>query len=626
MFFFANYSQQAAVPRRKTCLSRVHDLFGGLRIPCRSRQVVPFEPFQNSEETFSSMDSFLEFKALLLLDPNNIQQIDAQYEITRKRRDPRAKLDRLTDLCESLLPVVYEFLDRESIVQLRATNRNMLLFDLIHGRKQLQLLLSSKIRSGFSCLQNSTLSAFYLLKMRRPLSSLVSKDLNYKSSVISPMTLKDIKILEYRLDNVTDLKELLLIALKYYRMTDFTAFWELVEVIMKTKLLQADEFFHIINFTIDDVFNFACQYGLLCLAKHLLQEQAVPNIPLLYSGCFICIYNDNYKLFKLIVCEIYRNNFKMEQKLVNLLGQAVINGKLEYLKLLLKMFPTLSDFRSTCLFLAINYKNTTVMNYLLTFEEDLNYRELSCSGYNLIEYAVKKNFSEGVEILCKTEGIPAKFFGIFTLKTAINCGANESLGILLKQITRNFSLDLIFTSLEISLLIKKCLTKRNSVALKMILESVSSRSLEYFQVLNEEKAANNYNFITYAIEIDFIEAFDILVDHFGVEALEQVDNLGNSPFLIAVTNGSIELIQRIEKLNHKSVHITDNNQNNALHLALQLKQSYQVINTISGFNLNWEAENFESLTPIDLLKHLSNFLTEKEFMNIYNIVNKAIHS
>ena len=169
---------------------------------------------------------------LLSFDPRNKNKLFEQID-----KFKISKNDRLSHLCFDLLNYVTEYLDLNSNLNLRTSNRKFLINQLETSRFKLYNIISSKITCGFDCCHKSTLSASYLNRLIRPLHHLLSKEHQistgfyynirpYRSLNLGLMD--DVEEIEKKLDEVTKFNEFLALSLNFYHKTDLKAFWELI--------------------------------------------------------------------------------------------------------------------------------------------------------------------------------------------------------------------------------------------------------------------------------------------------------------------------------------------------------------------------------------------------------------
>lgn len=255
------------------------------------------------------------------LNPLDEGQVAFQYSLSI-----RNEVDLLSSLCPKVLEIIYQFLTSDDVSNMRAVSRRFLIYHLETSRLELFEIIRPRIDEGFECLYKSTLSATYLNSLKAPLSALLLTDSNNQEII----ELSDSGHLEF----------FFIKTLQYYHQNDICAYWELVEVILRTKIFYPQEFVRTLGFKFDEAFRYACKFGLLCLGKTILKYSILSDGLDLYSGCFICLKEDHLTLFTVIINFLASGTIQA-QCITDLLEEAVTEGKLEYIKLLFEKFPHL---------------------------------------------------------------------------------------------------------------------------------------------------------------------------------------------------------------------------------------------------------------------------------------------
>lgn len=377
-------------------------------------------------------------------------------------------------------------------------------------------------------MQVSSVTTFYLNNLRTPLSSLLKAN---DTNIIS-------------IDESDDFIEFIYYAIYNYHDHDLNLFWELIEALMKSKLLNYDCFVNNFKFKVDETVGYACTLNLICLMKTLLKAHVI-KIEAIKNGCLICIRNDFHIIFKLLLSELSKSSLN----LTSLLIKAIEKERISYVQLIFDLFPVRPNENSLGLFEAICRKNLEIIRLLLS--RNLNFGIYSESGLNFMEMAVKFNFVEAVELLSKVNN--NYFLCTTVLKVAVYYKSHESLDLLLSLITENGSLNLdqIYSKNAISNLLRDSLIETNSIALDKILENLESVSIEDFKFLFEDWEENVVypcNLIHYSIIIGNEDGFEILLTHFGIESLKILNANGLNSFLLAVKYENLYLINRIAEL------------------------------------------------------------------------------
>jgi predicted transcriptional regulator len=96
-----------------------------------------------------------------------------------------------------------------------------------------------------------------------------------------------------------------------------------------------------------------------------------------------------------------------------------------------------------------------------------------------------------------------------------------------------------------------------------------------------------------AISVDFVKGLYYMVNHFGVEILTQVDDLGFSVFLIAVHYLSSKCTKYIATVCPDQIKNTDINGNIALHIAIKTNSSKvnKFVKAVADIGIDWEHKN-----------------------------------
>lgn len=260
---------------------------------------------------------------------------------------------------------------------------------------------------------------------------------------------------------------------------------------------------------------------------------------------------------------------------------------------------------------------------IIKYRKDFDFKFLSEEGLNAIELASKLNFVDCLKFLLSVKTNFCFFQTTSVLRTVINYKSNDAFSFLVSHLTSSSGyLDEIFSKSEFSLLWTNALTENNIFALKIILQNSKSQNFEDFIFIHED-SFNSCNIIHFATELGRKKGIEVLVKHFGKSSLMTLNKLGQTPFLVAVSKGDFDLMNKIIELNHNSIFKPDFNGNNALHIAVSLKLPLKCIKFLADLNMNWEAENFSGVTPLDLFEnHALNL--ESEFQEDLNYIANRI--
>lgn len=264
----------------------------------------------------------------------------------------------------------------------------------------------------------------------------------------------------------------------------------------------------------------------------------------------------------------------------------------------------------------------------------LNFRGVSYLNeyfyFNLcpLELAAKYNFHEGISYFLSLNHQNSWALIESVTKSAIKFHSLESIQVLIEAVAGSDPLDLIYPKQAISLFLSTSIAYRNIEALKFILSKLSVRNIDELGLKfdgNLHPTLLFCNLFHYAAHYEFEIGFDILIEHFGIEALEQTDGMGRTPFLLTVINRKLYFALKIAKLNPNSVQIPDMNGNTALHLMISYGYPIYFIKSIASLNLiNWATRNYSFLTPLEILESIKSKKLSKYYDEIYLFILEFI--
>lgn len=558
------------------------------------------------------IDKLADFYDLMTLNPFDREQVHSQKQKNNQK-------DKLSNLPIEVLININGFLDSESVLSLRQVNRNLLISHIEENRSKLYSSLAPRITTNFNCLYKVTTSAYHLNSLTRPLKYLSSHDtrkiqqyIDRLPGKVSNNVIDRVKNIEKELDSVSGLDEFLLAALHFYRRTDLVAFLELFEALLKGKIINFVDVFDSLEINVNDLIFYSCKYNYLCIGKSILKEEGGMfdiDVADLYSGALSCLSSDYLSMFKVILLTLSKTSFN-HGILKPLIEKAVIHKSSEYLEEIFKLFSEITIPLSFCLFTAIEVENLDMIKVILKYRGDSDFEVNNYQGYNPIELATIRNLPDAIELF-------SNYYEKFKEKSldAINLAIRWKSFDALKKIIEiicsleNEFLDSIYSKSSICSFLNLAISSENLLALKLLLENISSKSLKYFYSPEFDKKIFlkdfNFNPIFLSIQVNFIDGLKALIDHFGVRALYLKDQLGRNSFLYSVTVEDYNTALLIADLNPGTGIINDIDKfgNNALHLLLNQNCPFDIIKTFADkYNFNWNQKNSSNLSPLDLLK------------------------
>ena len=594
--------------------------------------IVPIEPVKLERDPFPEND-LDELSSLMELDPFDLAKVSDQHGISKERRLTTNPKDLLSNLPDSLLDFIFEFLPQDDWKTMRGLNHNLLVIYICVSRSRFIKSLSPRIQSGFEILQESTLSASFLNQLELPLKMLLSNETRYKGfgsinlnvAMSSPRYLSTI---EESLDVTTNLKQLINFALQFYRYKDITAFLNLLEAVSKGRIFNLRSAPYEFGIVEGDLLFLACREGHLCLVKTLLRSGFKFDTPVIYSALSVCVSAGHFKVFQRMLQFSYRKSLIGAISIVGYLEESIKTQRVDFVKFLFENYPCLSKMESRCLSLCILVKNIHIMKLILKYRSDLDFfSDCEEIQMNMLEYAAKRNFFEAIALICDYEsGLKLLRKSSSSIRFAIHFESDESIAILINLVTRYGSLDSVYNIKEILPLLVNSMLSSNLQALKLILNNLTSRFLQEFDTDIDELSSCK-NIIHYAITKDAKQAFDAILDHFHPSALDMTDVYGKNAFMIAVESGKFYCARKIARINPNSIHKLDIYRNNALHILLKSDHSLDLIKTFAfAFELNWEAVNSDGQTPISLFYRISRRFTIEDRFRFYDIIAYCINN
>lgn len=591
----------------------------------------------NTENRQCLTTGTFEFLSMMIINPLDSEAIDEQYMICERRNQSN---DRLSNLCFELIMIIKDFLEPEDIFKLRCINRRFLLHHLTTSRFVLYKALRPRITEGFECLYNSSHSAECLNSFIPQIACLLSESTRpeYNSMLMPRATPHDYGIsnLEANLGQTNNLKQLVLLALHFYRRNDINLFWLLLDAVVKGQLnFGSNEFILSFGFGSDEMLIYICRNNLNSLGKRLLRDFSHLLInDVFYSGCLACLNGSNFFMFKLLIKKITKHELKWN-KLSNLFQRAM-NLKLHHFaEFMLETFPFQHITSPESLFLAISMRDFKMTELLLKYRKSMDLREISPLGYNMMELAANSNFVDGIVLLQSiASSVNFNFFkSIGPLGYAIKNKAHDAVSKIIEIVTENSTkpLDRIYSHENITLLLCTAIRERELASLKLILQNIDSHDIKHFvRYLHDIDEENNSelfisSLLHFCIQSYYEEGFDVLVGHFRKHSLEITDRLGRTPFLLAVTLGYADFVCKIAKLNPESVHCVDINRNNALHITLNLYHSKAFLKLIVYLGIDIHAKNNANISPLEMVLKMSTRTDFDNLYELYEILLSGVH-
>lgn len=573
------------------------------------------------------IDRLVDFYDLMALNPFDREQVHNQREKNNQK-------DKLSSLPVEVLRYIIEFLDSKSVLNLRQVNRNLLISHIEGNRLELFSSLSGKISKNLDCLYKSTSSAYHLNSLNRPLKYLLIHDTRVIHQYIDILpgkvsnndnVVEFIKNIEIEFDSVSGLDEFLLIALKFYRRTDLSAFLELLEAVLKGKIFNFGDIFDSLKIRVNDLLFYSCKYNFLCIGKSILKEEGMFDFDIadLYSGALSCLSSDYLSMFKIIILTLSKTSFN-HGILKLLIEKAVIHKRSEYLEEIFKLFSEITIPLSFCLFTAIEFDNLDMIKVILKYRGDSDFEVNNDEGYNPIELAIRRNLPDAIELFSNYYG-KFKEKSLEAIKLAILWNSFDALKKFIEIIcsSENDFLDSIYLKSSICSFLNLTISSKNISALKLLLENISSKSLKkfYSPEFDMKIILKDFNPLILSINLNFIDGLKVLIDHFGIEALNLKDQLGRNSFLYSLTVEDYNTSLLIADLNPRIINDIDKFGNNALHLLLNQNCPFDIIKTFADkYNFNWNQKNSNYLSPLDLLKETKE-LDEEKKCELHLIIN-----
>lgn len=601
--------------------------------------VIPIERDFTAEETrfysnlvVSSRDDYDTFQDLLTLDPRNKNMLFHQMSQCNI-----SGLDLLSNLCFDILNYITDFLNLESYLNLRMVNRMFLINQIETSRFKFYKSIGSKISSGFDNFHRSTLSASYFNSLEKPLHYLLSNEnrtvtryyyCKRLDGSISRSVIEDVKEIQNKLDKVTNFIDFIMLSIHFYRRTDLSAFWELLEVLLKIEFINPAGFITYTGFEAEEILYRACQLGCLCIVKSLLNDRYVVTRLNLYSGAFTALESGHFKLFKFIILKLKKSSI-IKQEIDNLLEKAVSLDKVQFAQFLFDVFGFLSYSDSPILFFAIRNRNIEMTRMIISFKGVPTIYKCFYFDMRALEIAAKFNFHEGIRYFLWIDDRIDLTLIASAIKVAIRFHSFEALQTLIEDVAAYNPLDDIYSKSFINVFLSTSITYRNEDAIKFILRKITYKSIdELGHDFENVHTSNIYfcNMIHYSIKCKFEQGLDALIEHFGIKSLEATDGLGRTPFLLAINYKSLYYAVKIAQLNPKSVMIPDIGGNTALHFMITSGYSLEFIKEISDLNLLcWETRNNSNLTPLDILETVKTKFPEKYVQELLNFLLESLN-
>lgn len=307
--------------------------------------------------------SIAELIRLITFDPFCRDVINEQFSAYEERGQSLEHGSMSFFIFDGFETLLFEFLTIKDIVNFRSVNRTAFLAQLVSSRLAFYKKFGPHFTKGFECLCNHSLSTLYLNEIITDVTMLTQVPLRH-------------------IDDKQDLKIVLNQALHYYRQEDKYLCCRLMEAMLKGRI----QFDCLPNFFIsaDYALHHACRLNLVCLGKSLfmnyLDDLKDIRLILIYRHSSVCLTNENFTLFKLIMLELIVNREPQWADLRFIFKMAVDLKRHRFAKLMLETFPYDRISNYNCLLSAVRLLDTQMIGMLLPYHFS---RPISCIPYRI---------------------------------------------------------------------------------------------------------------------------------------------------------------------------------------------------------------------------------------------------
>ena len=342
----------------------------------------------------------------------------------------------------------------------------------------------------------------------------------------------------------------------------------------------------------------------------------------LYADCQQLIENNNSRFFEKTLLRL--RPFISDTEILEFLAKVAEKDQIEFVRVLFKTFPSFSAFPSDLFFKVVNKKDPKMLELFLKQGKSDTTRQLRDDyGMRPFEVVAEENFAQGLELMIDYWDDTKIFWLPRALDIAIMHESVDTIKAVIDKLTAEGKpLNLTLKKSSLLKLIVRSLEKKNIDILKLL---VTSTSTDFLNDIHKSVVDHSrYNPIRAAIESDYIEGLELMVDHFGVDILKQIDNLGNSAFLLAANYLSSKVTLYIASKCPDQINSVNNEGNNALHLAFSHSfVPIDFLESLADFGIDWDQENSVGQAAIELMIDNENF-SEDYITKIYeNHIEKS---
>jgi hypothetical protein len=335
---------------------------------------------------------------------------------------------------------------------------------------------------------------------------------------------------------------------------------------------------------------------------HTLSEE---EVDLLYEDCKKFIKKGKFFIFRFALIKI--ESYITNERLIELLELAVKHKILECIEFLFDHFDHLAFLPSNAIFIAIGTGMSRIIEPIIRNRtvEDQNLR--GEQNYRPYEVAAELNKHKVMKIMLEKWDETKLAWIPRAISMALSYESVETLNVIIENLKQDNIkyLNSVIEKFTIIGFINKSLGRKNMACLTALIDFLPSTFLkDNHGDLNYFKSNDiHLNPVIKAISVDFVKGLDYMVNHFGVEILKQVDDLGFSVFLIAAHYLSSKCTKYIATVCPDQIKNTDINGDNALHIAIKTNSSKvnKFVKAVADIGIDWEHKNSSGKTASALL-------------------------
>ena len=343
-------------------------------------------------------------------------------------------------------------------------------------------------------------------------------------------------------------------------------------------------------------------------SKRIKNESFFLDSDITFDKC-VKFINDGYlDFFIFSIKNSFETNSIAEYQLILLLEHSINVNKPNFAKVLFEMFPKLAFLPTNVIFSAIRSRNIVALNLILENRKIIDMNNLDEIGFNPLEKAAMIDFVEGIQImtLTLTELMEEREIELHRIIKLISGSINVaityktlfSLKELFGQLRKCGKIELLLSSKDFMQYINSAIIEKDTEILKLILDNTPKT------LYKQPITSNLHNtLIEKFISSDFMEGFNLLLEHFGKDFIMQRDDFGRTPFLISAIYGNYGFALKIAAVDPEQIHSVDHHGNNAYHLVSgnkDSKKSLEFVEKIIHLNINWGHLNNDRVVPIEL--------------------------